>query len=144
MSNGVLCAIDISSDDQDAHVLKVAIQQASLRGTHLDVMTVLPDYGLSLVGSYFDKNQHAKVEENAKDLLSEGVARHTENKQNPETRAVVATGSVYEQVLQLAKTTKCALIVIGAHRPELSDYLLGPNAARIVRHSHCSVYVVRD
>ncbi|MEP3300223.1 MAG: universal stress protein, partial [Pseudoruegeria sp.] len=41
---------------------------------------------------------------------------------------------------QLAKAD---LIVIGAHRPDFKDYLLGPNAARVVRHSECSVYVVR-
>ena len=37
----------------------------------------------------------------------------------------------------------CDLIVVGAHRPELGDYLLGPNAARIVRHADQSVFVVR-
>ena len=35
------------------------------------------------------------------------------------------------------------LIVIGAHRPDLKDYLLGPHAARVVRHAECSVLVVR-
>jgi nucleotide-binding universal stress UspA family protein len=33
--------------------------------------------------------------------------------------------------------------VVGAHRQDLKDYLLGPNAARVVRHADCSVYVVR-
>lgn len=33
---------------------------------------------------------------------------------------------------------------MAAHRPALKDYLLGPNAARVVRHSNCSVLVVRD
>ena len=35
-------------------------------------------------------------------------------------------------------------IVIGAHRPAVSDFLLGPNTARIVRHAECSVNVVRN
>ncbi|WP_228932975.1 universal stress protein [Roseibium aggregatum] len=26
----------------------------------------------------------------------------------------------------------------------MSEFLLGPNAARVVRHSKCSVYVVRN
>ena len=53
-------------------------------------------------------------------------------------------GTVYEVILKMAKKTNCDLIVIGAHRPELKDYLLGPNAARVVRHADCSVMVVRD
>jgi nucleotide-binding universal stress UspA family protein len=35
------------------------------------------------------------------------------------------------------------LIVVGSHRPSMATYLLGSNAASIVRHSRCSVLVVR-
>jgi nucleotide-binding universal stress UspA family protein len=44
----------------------------------------------------------------------------------------------------MAIEAKSTVIVVGAHKPDLSEYLLGPNAARIVRHSKCSVYVVRQ
>jgi nucleotide-binding universal stress UspA family protein len=33
--------------------------------------------------------------------------------------------------------------VIGSHRPSMAIYLIGSNAARIVRHAKCSVLVVR-
>ena len=36
------------------------------------------------------------------------------------------------------------LIVVGSHRPVMSDYLLGSNAKTIVRHAQCSVLVVRE
>ena len=36
------------------------------------------------------------------------------------------------------------LIVMGSHHPELKDYLLGPNAAKVMRHADCSVMVVRE
>jgi nucleotide-binding universal stress UspA family protein len=35
------------------------------------------------------------------------------------------------------------LIILGAHRPDISDYLMGANAAQIVRHADCSVWTVR-
>ncbi|WP_439138996.1 universal stress protein [Planktotalea sp.] len=63
--------------------------------------------------------------------------------QNSKVRHIVATGRIYEEVLGLAEKTSAALIVVGAHKADLADYLLGPNAARIVRHAKCSVYVVR-
>ena len=50
---------------------------------------------------------------------------------------------VYEAILNIARKTGADLIVVAAHRPELKDYLLGPNAARVVRHANCSVLVVR-
>jgi universal stress protein F len=32
---------------------------------------------------------------------------------------------------------------MGAHRPSLADFLLGPNSARVARHAGCTVTVVR-
>ena len=56
---------------------------------------------------------------------------------------IARRGSVYEQVLKVAEELAVDQIVIGAHRPGLSDYLLGPNTARVVRHATCSVNVIR-
>ncbi|MFC6689379.1 universal stress protein [Jhaorihella thermophila] len=58
-------------------------------------------------------------------------------------RHEVAVGKVYREVLRVAEEAGSDLIVVGAHNPELRDYLLGSNAARIARHASCSVYVVR-
>lgn len=143
MSNVILCALDISNEGSERHVLIEAIRQAKLREARLDVVTVLPDFGYSMVSTFFDKDQHKLVEADAKARLNALVAPHTQDKKAPETRTIVATGSVYEQVLKTAQKVNYNLIVIGAHRPELRDYLLGPNSARIVRHSSCSVFVVR-
>lgn len=57
--------------------------------------------------------------------------------------AVVRLGTVYNEVLQEAETTGADLIVVGSHRPTMATYLLGSNAATIVRHAKCSVLVVR-
>ena len=46
--------------------------------------------------------------------------------------------------MKAADKLKCDLIVMASHRPELKDYLLGPNAARVVRHARQSVFVVRE
>ncbi|QIE42755.1 universal stress protein [Meridianimarinicoccus aquatilis] len=144
MSGVVLCALDISQPDHEAPVLRRAAQLAKLDGARLDVMTVLPDYGTSMVGSYFKEGFHDKLESEAAKSLSDLVEKTLGAEENASVRHVVATGTVYEQVLKVAKTDGADLIVIGSHRPVLRDYLLGPNASRVVRHSNCSVYVVRD
>ena len=56
---------------------------------------------------------------------------------------IVTAGNVYESIINVGKKIHADLIVMSAHRPELKDYLLGPNAARVVRHSDRSVLVVR-
>ena len=62
---------------------------------------------------------------------------------NFKIRHIVAIGSAYEEVLKVASDIKVDLIVIGASKPDLKDYLLGPNAARVARHAKVSVYIVR-
>ncbi|MDG2454041.1 MAG: universal stress protein [Paracoccaceae bacterium] len=143
MTGPVLCAVDISDTTSDGAVLVVAQQMADLAGVTLDVVTVVPDYGKSMVGSFFESDHHAKDVDTAKATLEATVVDVLRAEANSKIRHVVATGTAYEEVLKMAETTKPSLIVIGAHKPDFKDYLLGPNAARVVRHSNCSVYVVR-
>jgi nucleotide-binding universal stress UspA family protein len=56
----------------------------------------------------------------------------------------VRCGSIYKEILRYARDTQADLVILAAHRPAMRDYLLGPNAAYIVRHADCSVWVVRE
>jgi len=142
MSKTILCAVDISHAE-DREVLKTADKLARLDDAQLDVITVVPNVGLTLVSSYFDDNFQQQLVSETKKTLNDVVESVIGKERNKEVRHVVATGSIYEEILSVAKRTKADLIVIGAHKPQLREFLLGPNAARVVRHSKCSVYVVR-
>ena len=76
-------------------------------------------------------------------MLNKTTADVLGEAENAKVRHIVAVGSVYEEVMKAASLGGADLIVIGAHRPDFKDYLLGPNASRVVRHSDCSVFVVR-
>ena len=52
--------------------------------------------------------------------------------------------SIYAEILGVAEKAEVDLVVIGSHRPAMKDYLLGTNAARVVRHARCSVLVARE
>ncbi|MFK7939334.1 MAG: universal stress protein [Roseovarius sp.] len=139
----VLCAVDVSNKGQDVSVVKEAARIAAMDGAQLDVITVLPDFGMSVVGSFFDADHHDKALQEAQTRLSGLVTDALGAEANAKVRHVVSTGNAYEEILKTASADKADLIVIGAHKPDFKDYLLGPNAARVVRHSTCSVYVVR-
>ncbi|MEO9516898.1 MAG: universal stress protein [Paracoccaceae bacterium] len=143
MSQTIMCAVDINRPEEDANVLAQAKKLADLDGAQLDVITVVPDFGASVVGAYFKDHDVKTAQDGAAKLLNDMVANAIGAEANAAVRHIVAIGSVYEEVLKAAKLAKADLIVIGAHRPDFKDYLLGPNAARVVRHSECSVYVVR-
>ncbi|MEN8950571.1 universal stress protein [Planktotalea arctica] len=143
MTNSVLCAVDVSNGDDDINIIQKAAQLAALDGVQLDVIAVVPDFGMSQVGAFFDKDHHDKMVSEAKGHLNILVSKALDAAHNEKVRHVIATGRAYEEVLKLAKSIGASLIVVGAHKADLADYLLGPNAARIVRHANCSVYVVR-
>lgn len=143
MIKSILCAVDISQPIVETEVLKIAAQFAELNGAQLDVITVVPDFGMSVVGSFFNADHTKKANAEAKTVLNKLVEGVLGAEVNQKVRHIVATGSAYEEILKTAEAANTDLIVIGAHKPDFKDYLLGPNAARVVRHSECSVYVVR-
>ena len=143
MTGPVLCAVDVSNPHRDDNVLRAAARMATLDAAQLDVITVVPDYGMSVVGSFFDAHHHDKVVAESRQRLHDLVTEVLGKDANESVRHVVVTGNTYDEILRVAEADGAALIVIGAHRPDLRDYLLGPNAARVVRHADCSVMVVR-
>lgn len=143
MTNSILVAVDISDPKANIDLLKKADEMAAMQKAQLDVVTVLPDFGMSQVGGYFSKDHSKQMKEDAKLALHDLVTDVLGKEKNENVRHIIASGTAYEEVLKAAKAAESSLIVVGAHKPDLKDFLLGPNAARIVRHSNCSVYVVR-
>ncbi len=97
----------------------------------------MPATFMEYVPADFDAEQEAR----AQAALQEIVA----NVPLPKERvsATVRIGGVYHEILAEAADWGADLIVVGSHRPVVSDYLLGSNAKTIVRHALCSVLVVR-
>ncbi|KIC08465.1 universal stress protein [Leisingera sp. ANG-M1] len=143
MSKPVLCALELSDRSCDEKVLTQAARLADLDGVQLDVVNVLPDFGESWVSGFFEEHHHEKAVKDTTERLGELCASVLGEKRNAKVRHLVATGTAYQEILKVAETAGSGLIVIGAHKPDLKDYLLGPNAARVIRHSDCSVFVVR-
>ncbi len=61
----------------------------------------------------------------------------------PEARAELVAGHSGRTIADFAKEQNADCIIMGSHKPELTDYLLGSTAARVVRHAPCSVIVLR-
>ena len=144
MSKSILVAVDVSESDHDICVLQTAHALAKMQDADLILMTVVPNFGMSIVGSFFEKDFHDKLVAKTKESLHAMLDKAVDDANDKKIRLVVATGTAYEEILEFTKKIDCDLIVIGAHKPDLKDYLLGPNAARVVRHAKQSVYVVRS
>lgn len=141
MTKRVLLALDIADEASAVHLLRVAEAQASLLSAELHALLVVPTYNMPIVGSYFRPADEKGVLERARDALRDFLGTHAADPSG--VKGHIAHGTIYDEIMSVANRIDSHVIVLGAHRPELSDYLLGPNAARVVRHARQSVYVVR-
>ncbi len=142
MFKEILLPIDLGEVESSRKAVSTAIELSRTEGARLHLLCVVPGFGMSIVSQYFPEGFEEKSLAEAARQLDEFIAKNIPSEIT--SRAVVANGSIYAEILKVARETGCDLIVVASHRPELKDYLLGPNAARVVRHATCSVLVVRD
>jgi nucleotide-binding universal stress UspA family protein len=141
MYKDILVSVDLGNAESELRALETAVDYARTFGSRLHVMTVVPDYGMSIVGGFFPKEHEKEALEHANKALHEYTARHVPKE--IKHRHIVGHGSIYREILRFADVIKADLIVLSAKRPGPEDYLIGPNAARVVRHATISVLVVR-
>lgn len=139
MFKSVLVPVDVTIPEETKRILTAAKTLSAPWGAEMHIATVVPDLGMAIVGSQFDKGFEDRSLANAMTELrsateSVGIAGELH----------VRSGTVYDRVIALANELNVDLILMGAHRPEFKDYLLGTNAARLIRHSHKSVLLLRD
>ena len=140
MYDTILLPIDLNESSSWEKALPVALGQAA-GGGRLHIMTVVPDFGMAIVGSFFPPEYEKKALAEADKALDKFVSDNVPA--GIEVAHTVGHGTIYKDILATAGRIGADLIVMASHRPERSDYLLGPNAARVVRHSDKSVLVVR-
>ncbi len=144
MMKNIVAFADLDDEISCRMVLPAAIDYAKHKGARLHVLTVVPDgmFKMTIVAQLIPQDYERKLLDDAKQRLAALVEEYGTEDVTVELN--VRHGSVYREALRFAKDVEADLIVVGAHRPDLTDYLLGPNAGEIVRHANCSVLVVRD
>lgn len=138
----IMLPLDLGHADHQMKAVETAVKLARLENATLHVVTVVPDFGMSLVGGYFPPDFEAKAIAKTTEALHAFTARAVPG--DIVVQHIVGHGTIYKEILAHAERVGCDLIVMASHRPGLEDYLIGPNAARVVRHAACSVMVVRD
>ncbi len=142
MFQKILVPIDLAFRPRRRRALPVAVDLAQKYGGRIEALTVIPDYGMPMVGSFFPGDFAEKAVREAEKELRELVAEYV-----PEGIVAgvgVRRGTIYQEILAAASELGCDAIVMAAHRPEMKDYLIGSNASRVVRHAGQMVVVVRD
>ena len=140
MYKRIILAVDLAEPALSPKGLPEAIELAKAGGELrlVNIQPVIPATFMEYAPIDFDVEQA----EHAKEALDAIVARIDLPAERKSGAALA--GGIYHELLQEAAEWGADLIVVGSHRPVMSDYLLGSNATTIVRHAECSVLVVRE
>ncbi len=140
MYNRILVPVDLGDVKVAQPAIAKAVGLAKGTGGHvrlLNVLSLIPAAYLDYMPTNYDAQERERAEQDlAKFAAETGMAPAT-------ISSVVRIGAIYHEVLGEAKEWNADLIVVGSHDPSFATYLIGSNAANIVRHAHCSVLVVR-
>ena len=141
MHKNILFPVDMEHTAEAEKALKIAVEEAQRTKAKMTVITVAPGFGTPLVASFFDekavKNALKEIARQLKQYIDDNIPGDIE------TRAIVVEGNPAELILKQAKKDKTDLIVIAAHNNQIENLLLGSCAAKVARHSLCTVTVVK-
>jgi len=135
----ILVPVDLGEDSSWKEALPTAIDQAQHAGGELHIITVVPDEPPQL--AWLPDDYSAKMMTYANSQLDKLLETNIPDQTKAEKH--VRQGAIYREIVKFAREIDADLIVMASHRPELKDFLLGPNAAKVVRHAECPVLVIR-
>lgn len=142
MYSKIMLPVDLNEESSWKKALPTAVTLCRTFGASLHVVTVLPDYHMPLVGSYFPKDFAKKAHEAITEAQHSFIREHVP--EDIQTQTVIVDGSPWEAIIKAAKKLEIDLIIMASHnKRKFADYVLGPNAEHVVHHSKVSVMIVR-
>lgn len=138
----ILIPIDLNDKKSIKGILSKALMLATNFQAKLHFMYVISEFGTKMFEDYLPKNWKTEKKEKYQTQIKELIKQYIPDE--IETDYYIGNGAVYDEIIKHSNEIKADLIIISAVRLQLKDYMLGPNASKIVRHSDISVLVVRD
>lgn len=141
MYKKILVAVDLGEQDVAQPALASAVELAGLTNGSIRLVHVrhpIPASPLGMIGGDV-------LSDNRKFFDTEMAKLMAKIPFDPaRLSSANRMGAVYDEVLSEAREWGADLIVVSAHQPSMATYLLGSNAAKIVRHATCTTLVVRS
>jgi len=142
MYQKIMLPVDLNEEASWTKALPTAVALCRSFDASLHVVTVLPDYRMPLVGSYFPKDFSKKAHEAISEAQHEFIREHVP--EDLTVQSVIVDGSPWEAIIKAGKKLEVDLIVMASHnKRKFTDYVLGPNAEHVVHHAKISVMIVR-
>jgi nucleotide-binding universal stress UspA family protein len=142
MFKNIVIPVDLSDKQSTKVVFPPALDFVNAFDSKIHLVHIMPDFGMKVLEDYLPRNWMKDQKEKYEVLFDELIVKYI-----PEVVEVefsVGRGAIYDEVINYSEKVNADLIMLSAVRPQFKDYMLGPNASKIVRHSSISVMVIRD
>lgn len=140
----ILVPVDGSKYSEEA--LKVAIDYAKTKGANICLINAVPlieGMDLEILASEKEKVKEAFIKR-ADYIVQQACGVLAAEDVIATCRHVVAASSVPDAIIDYAEKENIDLIIIGSHGlGKSSRFKMGSVASKVVKHSPCSVYVVK-
>lgn len=142
MFSKILIPVDLENELFAEKAMAVAIQQAIDSNAELHVVTVIPGFGMSMVGSFFPEDAMEKALTAVTKKLKQYV--NTKIPKSIKVSAKVLQGKAHKEILKESKAVGADLIVIPSHNVTRVDkVLLGSTTSKVVERANVSVMVIK-
>jgi len=140
MFQKILVPIDPAEPDFAKDALQKTAQLARDYGAKIHLLAVCPEVQSFVASQLPEGWQDREIEEST--AILEEIGKGLDVPEGA-VDCFVRMGVVYNEVIEEAGKAACDLVLMTSHKPGLSTYFVGSNAAHIVRHAPCSVLVLR-
>ena len=134
MYNKIIVALGLDHG-HGSRAMETARRLKSSGGKIYAVHVVEPVPGFA--SYYLPPDHEQEVQKTVKAEIAERVG------DQDDAEVVILSGAPGRTLTEFAESVDADCIIVGSHKPDLQDYLLGSTAARVVRHASCSVHVIR-
>lgn len=136
MYKKIVVAVDVSALEKGERILRTATNLLDTGGMIL-IVNVVEDMPAYLV-SELTVDLTVAARQDAERQLVE-----LREKAGIEADIEIRQGAPAREILAASEEQGADLIIVASHIPDLSNYLIGATADRVVRHATCSVLVDR-
>jgi nucleotide-binding universal stress UspA family protein len=138
-SNKILVPIDFS--EQSLIALEQSYNLAREYHAEITLLNVIEEGGM--LAKFFSNQQHDDLKKKVQDQL-DALAIDVEKKSEVKVNVIIAKGSTYDKIAEVAEMINATIIVMGTNGDQgLKKKFIGSNALRVVRESTVPVITIK-
>lgn len=141
MYMNILVPVDLQETELTERAIQVARNLAEHYSATITVMTVIPDFGMPMVASFFPADAMANAKKEVEAELKRYIATRFENSGKLDYRVV--DGVPHKEIVEFAKQHNIDMIVLPARTKDLGKVFMGSSSTHVAEHAPCSVLIVR-